>query len=398
MGLGRLKIPVIQIITKLELGGAQQLALHLARALDKDRFEAYLICGKGGLLDQDVLEDQRIQVRWISHMVREIRPHLDAVALWEIRRAIRQIISAEENWGPAIVHTHSSKAGILGRWAAKLERIPLILHTYHGFGFHNWQPRAVRIFFETVERLTSRITHGLVMVSRANLEKAGRCGIRPKLFSKVIYGGIGLEEFLSADQKADEKRKELGLGKEDKVVSMISCLKPQKAPLDFLRVANKVGTEIPEAKFLLVGDGELRDQVARAATQSRLQGRFQHLGWRRDVAPILGLTDVLVLTSLWEGFPLTLVQAMAAGVPAVVTRVDGSPEAVLDGVNGFVVEPRDVEGMAARVVQLLRDPELRRKMGEEGRKRVREFDIDEMVRKQEEFYLELVQSILKQKN
>lgn len=393
-----MKIPVIQIITKLELGGAQQLALHLVGALDKDRFEAHLICGKGGLLDQDVLEDERLRLHWIPHMVREIRPHWDAMALWEIRRAIRRIVPAQENRGPAIVHTHSSKAGILGRWAAKLEGIPVILHTYHGFGFNDWQPGIVKLFFETVERFTSRITHGLVMVSKANFDKARSCGIRPKHISRVIYGGIELGEFPSRGRKASEKRKELGLGKEDKVVSMISCLKPQKAPLDFVSVAHKVADEIPKAKFLLVGDGELRSQVAKAVAQIGLQGRFQHLGWRRDVASILGLTDVLVLTSLWEGFPLTLVQAMAVGVPAVVTRVDGSPEAILDGVNGFVVEPRDVEGMARRVVQLLRDPELRRKMGEEGRKRVQEFDINQMVKKQEELYLELVEAILERKN
>ncbi|MEJ5378246.1 MAG: glycosyltransferase family 4 protein [bacterium] len=398
MGRGRIKIPVIQVITKLELGGAQQLALHLAREINRDLFQPYLICGKGGLLDQDVLNDERIRVHWIPHMIREIRPHLDVMALGEIRHAIRRILSGERQVKMSIIHTHSSKAGILGRWAARLERIPVILHTYHGFGFHDFQPRVLRLVFETVEILTSRISHGLVMVSRANQKKAIHCGIRPKLFSKVIYGGIELQEFLSAGEHAEGKRRELGLDDGHKVVSMISCLKPQKAPLDFVRLAGRVGSEISEARFLLVGDGDLRSQVAQAVARSGLQGRFQHLGWRRDVASILGLTDVLVLTSLWEGFPLTLLQAMAAGVPAVVTRVDGSPEAILDGVNGFVVEPRDVEAMAARVIQLLRDPQLRSRMGEEGRKRVQDFDIDHMVRKQEEFYLELVEAVLKGKN
>jgi len=398
MGFGTVRIPVIQVITKLELGGAQQLALHIARTMNRERFVPHLVCGQGGLLDQEAREDGRVPVWWVPHMLREIRPQMDILALWEIRRAIRQILLASGQGGLAIVHTHSSKAGILGRWAARLEGVPLIIHTYHGFGFHDWQTPMVRLVFQGIEQLTSRITHGLVMVSQANLVKAERCGIRPQILSRVIHGGIEIEKFRAARQDARQKREELGLGEGDKIVSMVSCLKPQKAPVDFVSVAGKVASQIPQAKFLLVGDGELRPQVNMAVAQADLQGRFQHLGWRRDVASILGITDVLVLTSLWEGFPLTLLQAMAAGVPAVVTRVDGSPEAILDGVNGFVLEPRDVEGMAARVVQLLRDPELRRKMGEEGRKRVQEFDIDEMVRKQEKFYLELVEAILERKN
>jgi glycosyltransferase involved in cell wall biosynthesis len=167
--------------------------------------------------------------------------------------------------------------------------------------------------------------------------------------------------------------------------------------LDFVRVAAKVAQEETDVHFLLVGDGALRPNIESEVRRHGLEGRLLLLGWRRDIPEILQDTDVLVLTSLWEGLPRVLPQAMAVGVPAVVTEVDGSPEAIVDGVNGFLVRPKDVETMAQRIIQLIRDPDLRRKMGEEGRKRVGEFDIREMVRKQEEFYSELLETKLGRK-
>jgi glycosyltransferase involved in cell wall biosynthesis len=130
--------------------------------------------------------------------------------------------------------------------------------------------------------------------------------------------------------------------------------------------------------------------VESAVKAAGLEGHFTLLGWRRDVPRILHATDVLVLTSRWEGLPRVLPQAMAAGVPAVVTRVDGSPEAIQDGVNGFLLAPGDVDGMAQSVLKLLSDPILRQRMGEEGRRRVGEFDIDGMVAQQEVLYEQLV--------
>ncbi len=321
----------------------------------------------------------------------------DILALGQIRVMIRRVLKNHQG-APAIVHTHSSKAGILGRWAARLEKLEVIIHTFHGFGFHSYQPRLVRGVYQLAEVITSKVTNGFIMVSKANEVVARNLGITEGKRVVLIRSGISLGEFSYRPELVGRLKKELNIPEHFRVVTQISCFKPQKAPLDFVEMAGRVAALEPSAFFLMAGDGILRPQVERAIARSGLENRVKLLGWRRDIPEILHDTDVLVLTSLWEGLPRVLPQAMAAGVPAVVTKVDGSPEAVLDGVNGFVVEPRDVEGMAARVVQLLRDPELRRKMGEEGRKRVREFDIDEMVRKQEEFYLELVQSILKQKN
>ena len=391
-----MRIPVIHIITMLELGGAQENTLYTVSHLDPERFNPYLLAGPGGILDSEALKLEKGKFSFVGNLKREIRPVDDVVAIEQIRRRIRWIV--EENSGlPAVVHTHSSKAGILGRWAARLEGIPVVIHTFHGFGFNQWQPWPLRMIFQLAEIITSRVTDGFIMVSRANAKVAEALGITRGRRTVLIRSGICLREFSPHPELKGRIRRELGIGEGSKIVTQISCFKPQKAPMDFVRVAAEVAQKEPDVFFLLVGDGILRPNVESEVRRHGLEGRLLLLGWRRDIPEILQDTDVLVLTSLWEGLPRVLPQAMAVGVPAIVTDVDGSPEAILDGVNGFVVRPKDVETMAQRVIQLISDPDLRRKMGEEGRKRVQEFDIKEMVRKQEEFYTELLEAKLKRK-
>jgi len=391
-----MRIPVIHIITMLELGGAQENTLYTVSHLDPERFNPYLLAGPGGILDSEALKLEKGKFSFVGNLKREIRPVDDVVAIEQIRRRIRWIV--EENSGlPAVVHTHSSKAGILGRWAARLEGIPVVIHTFHGFGFNQWQPWPLRMIFQLAEIITSRVTDGFIMVSRANAKVAEALGITRGRRTVLIRSGICLREFSPHPELKGRIRRELGMGEGSKIVTQISCFKPQKAPMDFVRVAAKVAQKEPDVFFLLVGDGILRPNVESEVRRHGLEGRLLLLGWRRDIPEILQDTDVLVLTSLWEGLPRVLPQAMAVGVPAIVTDVDGSPEAILDGVNGFVVRPKDVETMAQRVIQLISDPDLRRKMGEEGRKRVQEFDIREMVKRQEEFYTELLETKLKRK-
>lgn len=389
-----MRIPVIHIITMLELGGAQENTLYTVTHLDTERFKPYLLSGPGGILDSEAEGLEEGSVFFVPNLRREIRPLEDFIALRQMRRKIREILKENQNI-PAIVHTHSSKAGILGRWAARIEGIPVVIHTFHGFGFNKWQPWPLRLLFQLAEILTSKVTDGFIMVSRANAEEALSLGITRGKKTVLIRSGISLKQFSFNPELRGRIRKELGLKDDSRIVTQISCFKPQKAPLDFVKVASQVAKVETNVSFLLVGDGILRPHVESEIRRFGLEGRVHLLGWRRDIPEILHDTDVLVLTSLWEGLPRVLPQAMAVGVPAVVTAVDGSPEAIRDGVNGFVVRPRDVDGMAERVVRLLRDPDLRLKMGEEGRRRVGEFDIEEMVRKQEDFYTELMETKLK---
>ena len=381
---------VVHIITKLELGGAQENTLFTLSHLNRERFEPFLITGQEGILVEEALKMEGVKVYLLPHLVREIRPLKDFKALISLVQLLRQIHSLSEDSRHLIVHTHGSKAGIMGRWAAKIASVERIIHTYHGFGFHDYQPKFVKWFYILLEWFTSRITTRFICVSHANREKGIKLGLFKDDQVCLIRSGIDLERFSSPQRSREEVRKELGISLDAPLATMIACFKPQKAPLDFVHLAGLVKKEVPQARFLLVGDGILRGEIEDLKTQLGLEEKLILLGWRRDVPEILNASDCLVLTSLWEGLPRVFPEAMCLGIPIVATRVDGAPEVVKDGVDGFLLPPRDVEGMAEKVIYLFENPDKAKEMGERGKKKVKEFDCYKMVREQEELYSTLL--------
>jgi glycosyltransferase involved in cell wall biosynthesis len=284
------------------------------------------------------------------------------------------------------VHTHSSKAGILGRAAARRAGVPVVIHSIHGFGFHPRQNPAVRRFYVALERLAARWTTHFIAVARADIEEGVALGLFPRERATLIRSGVEIRRYSGEGVDREAVVRGLGFDPARPLVGMVACLKPQKNPLDFVRLAARVAARVPAAQFLLAGDGALRPAVEEEVRRLGLGPGFRLLGWRRDVPQILPCLDVLVLTSLWEGLPRVFPQAMAAGRPIVAFRVDGAPEAVADGVSGHLVEPGDVESAAERVVSLLEDSAAAASMGAAGRARVAEFDADLMVRQQEDLY------------
>jgi glycosyltransferase involved in cell wall biosynthesis len=379
-------VPVVHIITKLELGGAQENTLYTVTHLDRRRFRPYLVTNPEGILAPAALTLKGVKTFFISELVREINPLKDLQALFKIKGILGQI---KESDSPMIVHTHSSKAGILGRWGGRLAGADVIIHTIHGFGFHDFQSLLVRRFLIFLEKVTALITDMFIAVSQANIKKGITEGIFPREKTALIRSGIDLEEFSRIKGKRQEKKKILGFEPGLPLVTMVGCLKPQKAPLDYAEVAHLV-LQKREAHFILVGDGELRKKVEMKAIQLDLGNRFKLLGWRLDIPAILAATDIFCLTSLWEGLPRVLPQAMALGIPIVATAVDGTPEAVIHKANGFVTKPRDTKAMAERIVYLLDHPQEADMMGKYGKKMVGEFDIRLMIRKQEDLYLKLL--------
>jgi glycosyltransferase involved in cell wall biosynthesis len=378
------RVPVIHIITKLEFGGAQQNTLYTVASLDRERFEPVLLTGSGGYLMPEA-RDLGLDLRTVPSMERPVRPGADAAAYRELGRLLEPYRGRS-----VIVHTHSSKAGILGRWAARKARVPVIIHSIHGFGFTPAMSPPKRFFFKTAERLTSRVTDHFIAVSEANRMDGVNYGLFGVQRCTVIRSGFNLEEFKSAQAVDDELRSELGTGPGAPLVLMVACLKPQKSPLDFARVASLVRREVPDARFLLAGDGELMDALLREVGRLGLDDVFFTLGWREDVPGLMKSSRVVVLTSRWEGLPRVIPQAKAVGRPVVATAVDGSVEAIRDGVDGYLCLPGDVDSMADRVVCLLKDQDLADRMGREGNRVVDEFDQDTMVRKQEELYERLL--------
>jgi len=380
-------VGVCHVITQLELGGAQDNTLHTVASL-RPPFQASLVAGRGGMLDGEAARLPNVPLTFVDQLVRPIRPVLDG-------GAVRQLTDLFRATRPTIVHTHSSKAGIVGRVAARMAGVPIRVHSIHGFGFNAWQPAPLRHALIAMERMVAPLTTHFIAVSRANMRQGIEHGIMPPDRVSVIRSGIRIAEFERAgDDPAMRNgrglRGELGVAADAPLVGMVACFKPQKAPLDFVEVAARVASVRPDATFIMAGDGELRPAIVERAEALGLGNRLRLLGWRRDVARVMSALDVLVHTSLWEGLPRVLPEAIAAGLPVVATGVDGATDILEDGVNGVVCRPHDIGALAGGVQRLLADRGLREGMTARARDLLPEFDIDGMVRAQEALYARLL--------
>ncbi len=379
----------MHVITRMDLGGAQGNTLHTCRALDPERFEAVLVTGPGGALDPELSAGGpggagAPRVVLIPELVREVRPVLDLLAFFRLW----SLFLAEK---PDVVHTHSSKAGILGRLAARLAGVPGVVHTYHGFGFHDWQPPLARAAYVWAERLACLAANRLVFVSLSNRATARRHRLPGERRGALIRSGIPLARYPAPLADPGAKKASLGAGRHSLLVTSIGNLKPQKNPMDFVVVAHEVLARVPQASFLFVGDGPLRPRVECQVLASGLHGKLLLPGWRRDTDEILAATDVFVLTSLWEGLPRSLLEAMRTGLACVCYATDGVSDILRDGDNGLSVPIGNVDLLVERVAAVLTDAGLRRRLGARARESVGpEFDIDLMVRRQEELYGELL--------
>lgn len=370
---------VAHLVTRLDLGGAQQNTLHTVRHLNRASFEPVLICGRGGMLDGEAAADQSFRTVFVDSLQRDISPLHDLLALLELTR----ILLAEK---PDLLHTHSSKAGILGRLAAALAGVPVVVHTYHGFGFHDRQPPVVKGLYVLLERLCARFTDALVFVSKANIAYAAAHGIASPEEAVLIRSGVALAG-LPAPVDAAKLKMSAGVGMHKLLVLSIGNLKPQKNAGDFVAAAAAVLAAVPEARFVFLGDGPQRRALEARAFALGLEGKVLFLGWRRDAAQWLAAADVFVMTSLWEGLPRALVEAMKSGKPAVCYAADGVVDLIESGKNGFLIEPGDHAALAERVTELLQDEPLRMRLGTAASAAVGpEFDIDGMVRAQEALY------------
>jgi glycosyltransferase involved in cell wall biosynthesis len=383
------RIRVLHPITRLIVGGAQENTLFTAARLDRDRYQAEVLCGpqtgsEGSLIGE--ARAQGISLEILPELLRQVSPLNDWRALKSMSRIMRQKKYQ-------IVHTHSSKAGILGRLAAWQVGVPVIIHTVHGWSFHPHMPALTRFIYVNLERMTARISHALVAVSRCDIEKGLRAHIGKTESYHLIRSAIPLEDFDPGlyDQRAI--RLELGLPADAPVLGNIGRFSAQKNPLEWLRVAEKVAQQLPECRFLLVGDGPLRQQVEVRLAQEGLKKKTILTGLRRDVPRMLAAMDVFLLTSLWEGLPRVIPQALAMRLPVVANQVDGVSEALSPGENGFLGQPGDPDTLARYCLDLFGDPRLRMEMGQHGQEFARrEFDLSKMVHQIDRLYRECLEA------
>ncbi|MGE5197961.1 MAG: glycosyltransferase family 4 protein, partial [Deltaproteobacteria bacterium] len=316
------KINLLYVITKLELGGAQKQLLSLIRHLDREKFNITLFTAQEGLLAKEASSIPGLTLKRSRWLERQINPVKDIFALIEI---FIFIIKNRVD----IVHTHSSKAGILGRLAAGLAKTRIIIHTVHGWSFNDYQLRGRRLFFIWLERVAAAFTDKFIVVSNYDRLKGLHNGIGTQDRYIIVRYGIDREE--PATKASDAIRKELKITPEDLIVTMVSCLKPQKSPKDFLRLASLVVNKLSNVKFVLAGDGILRATVEDMIDRSSLRPNVILLGWRTDISRILSATDIFVLTSLWEGLPIALLEGMSCAKPVIATDTGGVAEIIKDG-------------------------------------------------------------------
>jgi glycosyltransferase involved in cell wall biosynthesis len=383
------KLRVWHVITRLIVGGAQEntvtTVLGLAAKPDLAvRLISGLSRGPEGSL-QECLQSDLLQI--VPELVRPIHPWKDCRALVRLAGLFRQD-------RPDIVHTHSGKAGILGRMAARRVGVPLIVHTIHGPSFGNFQSSLPNQIFRAAERHVARYTDHFVSVAEAMTRQYLAAGIgRAEQFTR-IFSGFELEPFLTA-RNDPALRKQLGLAPDHFVIVKLARLSPLKGHDDLFAAAEKLIPRCPQARFLLVGDGPLRAEFERKLAARGIDRHFVFAGLvlPSRVPALLGLADVVVHLSAREGLARALPQAMAAGKPVISCNLDGAPEVCFDGKTGFLVEPNDFGQIAERLLRLASDQPLRVMLGEAGREFVRQrFSAPAMVDAIHDLYLRLSKS------
>jgi len=357
------RIRVLRIIARLNVGGPALHTVLLTQRLAPDRYDSRLVTGFTDATEGDYLALRGLAVDRlvrIPTLGRELSGARDLRTLVHLVRIMREL-------RPQIVHTHTAKAGALGRLAAIIAGVPVRVHTFHGHVFDGYFSPAKTRAFLAIERALARRTQRILTVSGSVREELLALGIgRPEQIT-VVPLGLELEPFARAHEHRGELRRELGVDRATPLVGIVARLVPIKAHEVFLAAAARVAQSVPACRFVVVGDGERRDELVALAERSGLSARCHFLGWRADLARINADLDVAMITSRNEGSPVALIEAMAAGLPVVATAVGGVPDLVADGTHGHLVPLDDAAGLAAATVALLRDPARRRAFGAAGR-------------------------------
>jgi glycosyltransferase involved in cell wall biosynthesis len=381
---------IVRIIARLNIGGPSLHVVNLNQGLSSDRFESLLLTGttnpgEGSM--SDYAQSHGVQPLAIPEMFGEASFRLrDLKALLKLYRILR----VER---PQIVHTHTAKAGFLGRLAARMAGVPVIVHTYHGHVLNGYYGPAKSWLLRMIERGLARITDRLVAVSDLVKEDLIAYRVAPPDKISVIPLGFDLEPFLDCGSLKGEFRRELGLGPGDKLVGILGRIFPIKNHRLFLKSAAQISQQESSVHFVVVGDGILRSEMERYAQDLGIRQRVFFTGWRRNLPRIYADLDLLVVSSNNEGTPVSAIEAMASGCPVVATRVGGLPDIIKDGKTGYLVPAKQPQSLATAILELIRDPQRARQMGRSAQLSVMEnFSLDRLLRDTEHLYEELLTS------
>jgi glycosyltransferase involved in cell wall biosynthesis len=366
------RIKVLRVIARLNVGGPALHVAYLTDGLAERGYDTTLVAGTlthGEESMSHVAEARGVEVVPLADLHREISPLRDVRAIIRLARVIRRE-------RPAILHTHTAKAGAVGRIAALLAadaRPPIIVHTFHGHVLRGYFDPIVTRGFRLLEQLLARFTTVLVAVSPEVRDDLVSLGVAPKEKFAVIRLGVGLDERLEGTETArGETRRLIGVADHSFVVGWVGRMTGVKRLEDVLKGFQELLATHGDAYLCLVGDGPDRARMERLAHELRIMRRCLFVGYQNDVGRFYEAFDVLVLPSANEGTPVSVIEALAAGRPVVATRVGGVPDVVEEGVDGFLVDVGDVVAIGARLSELASDVDLRRAMADAGRSRMRE--------------------------
>lgn len=380
-------IRICHIITRLDRGGSSDNTLLTVLGLQGKGFQFCVLKGPGepgeppSPLERKAV-DRGIEVVLCPHLVRPIRAGADLRAMNGIHRFLK-------NRRFDIVHTHTSKAGILGRIAARRARVPALVHTPHGHVFYGYfGPLRSRLYLG-LERWAARFTDRIVTLTERGRQEHLALGVGRPGQHVVIPSGLPIENFFPDPERRRRARERLAIAPGTPVIGTVGRLTAIKEQKTLLEAACRLRHRHPGLVALLVGDGELRDDLEERAGRLGLGETVRFLGWRTDVPELLNALDAFVLCSRNEGMGRALVEAMASGLPAVATGVGGIPDLVRDGENGLLIPAGDPDALAEAVGRLLASPEARRAIGQKARESSAEYSVEEMNRRLEKLYREL---------
>lgn len=352
-------VRVLYVVTRMNVGGPARHLQTLMPPMRERGFDPLLVYGSTGSREGELVPSDDEHAIRLPALRRRIDPTADL-------RAVRQLTRLMKQHRPEVVHTHMAKAGALGRTAARRAGIPAVVHTFHGHVLEGYFSRPLNAALVRAERYLARHTDALIAVSPTDRDDLVRMGIGAAQQWRVIGLGVDLAPLLRIELDPGEARRSLGIPLDVPVVGIVGRLVPIKNHRLFFEAARAVLDEHPETFFVVAGDGELRATLEGEAERA-LGDRVRFTGWVLSLPQLYSALDVVVLTSLNEGTPYSLIEAAASGTPVVATDVGGVSETVVHGETGLVTPPGDASALAREISRLVGDRALARRLGEAGR-------------------------------
>lgn len=379
------QVRLLRIITRMNIGGPSRQVAVLADLEGFDTLTVIGNCSPEEAEDKQCVQALENRMVRIQYLRRNLHPVQDFLAFLELIRVIRR-------FRPQIVHTHTAKAGMLGRLAAWITGVPILVHTYHGHVLEGYFRPQVTAFFRKLERWLGKHSDALITLSRQQFESiTHQHHIGDSHKNRIIPLGLPLTEFLEANGKPDSDwYARRGVNPSTLFIVWAGRITGIKNPMLIPEIARMLQKhqDLPDWQILVAGDGEMREELQQAILLSGMENRVSLLGWEQDILSLCRATDIALLTSFQEGTPVSLIEAMASGAPIVATRVGGVED--ITGSAGLLSESGDARMLADHLTVLLRDSSLRSSLGESGRKQAQQFTASRLKDDLRRMYRELI--------